>query len=110
MQSSTGLYRFLASRIAAGERVALVTVTDVTGSSVRNPGAQMAISECGAYAGTLSGGCIERAVIAEAQAAIAARAAPDRLWRRLPDHRYTPAVWRARRSAVFAAGRFRCGR
>ena len=78
MQSSTGLYRFLASRIAAGERVALVTVTDVTGSSVRNPGAQMAISECGAYAGTLSGGCIERAVIAEAQAAIAARA-PHRI-------------------------------
>lgn len=78
MQSSTGLYRFLASRIAGGERVALVTVTDVTGSSVRNPGAQMAVSENGAYAGTLSGGCIERAVIAEAQAAIAARA-PHRI-------------------------------
>lgn len=74
MQSSTGLYRFLAARIDAGERVALATVTDVTGSSVRNPGAQMAVSESGAYAGTLSGGCIERAVIGEAQAAIAARA------------------------------------
>lgn len=53
-----------------GERSALVTVCAVEGSSMRNPGAIMGVAEDGSYAGSLSGGCIERAVVAEALEAI----------------------------------------
>jgi xanthine dehydrogenase accessory factor len=63
---------FAADRCAAGERVALIAVTAVTGASVRNPGALMAITESGAFAGSLSGGCIESAVVAEARMALEA--------------------------------------
>ncbi|WP_199803406.1 XdhC family protein [Erythrobacter rubeus] len=44
----------------------LVTVCAVEGSSMRNPGTIMGVAEDGSYAGSLSGGCIEAAVVAEA--------------------------------------------
>lgn len=50
----------------AGEQAALVTITAVTGSSSRNPGTQIAVSSGGRLFGSLSGGCIEQAVVAEA--------------------------------------------
>jgi xanthine dehydrogenase accessory factor len=56
---------------AAGQRVALVTLTDVEGGAPRQPGAQMAVAEDGSYAGYLSGGCLEEAIVLEAQAVIA---------------------------------------
>ena len=46
------------------------TVCAVDGSSMRNPGTHMGVAEDGNFAGSLSGGCIENAVIAEAQQAI----------------------------------------
>jgi xanthine dehydrogenase accessory factor len=49
-----------------GERFVLVTLVRIEGSSPRYAGAQMVVSESGAWAGYLSGGCIERAVVAEA--------------------------------------------
>lgn len=55
---------------AMGHRVALVTLVEIDGSSPRPLGAQMAVSEHGDWVGYLSGGCIERAVVAEAMAAI----------------------------------------
>jgi xanthine dehydrogenase accessory factor len=61
---------FALDRIRAGEKIALVTLTKIEGSSPRPLGAQMAISETGRWAGYLSGGCIERAVVAEAVSAI----------------------------------------
>ncbi|RWD98753.1 XdhC family protein [Mesorhizobium sp.] len=61
---------FAHDRLAAGERVALVTLVKIEGSSPRPLGAQMAVSETGDWVGYLSGGCIERAVVAEAIAAI----------------------------------------
>ncbi len=54
----------------AGLRVALVTVLRVSGASVRNPGAHMAVAENGVFQGSLSGGCIEAAVVGEALSAI----------------------------------------
>ena len=63
---------FLQDSLKRGQRACLVTVTDVTGASVRNPGAHMAVAEDGSYAGSLSGGCIEKAVIGEAKKAIGA--------------------------------------
>ena len=56
---------------AAGLRVALVTLVEVEGGAPRQAGAQMAVAEDGRYAGYLSGGCLEDAVVLEAQAAIA---------------------------------------
>ena len=57
---------------AAGQRVALVTLVGVEGGAPRQPGAQMAVAEDGRYAGYLSGGCLEEAVVLEAKAIIAA--------------------------------------
>lgn len=60
------IFVFLQDAIARGKQVVLVTVTTVSGSSMRNPGAHMAVSDDGAFVGSLSGGCIEAAVVAEA--------------------------------------------
>jgi len=57
---------FLNERGFRGERTVLVTVCAVEGSSMRNPGTIMGIAEDGGFAGSLSGGCIENAVVAEA--------------------------------------------
>jgi xanthine dehydrogenase accessory factor len=51
---------------AAGERVAIARVVGVDGSSPRDPGATMAVSESGEVAGSVSGGCVEGAVVGEA--------------------------------------------
>jgi xanthine dehydrogenase accessory factor len=71
MQDPLRIFRFLREEAGAGRRAALVTITAVEGASVRNPGAHMAVSESGAHIGSLSGGCIESAVIAEARSALA---------------------------------------
>ncbi len=47
---------------AAGEQVALATVTETWGSSPRPAGSQMAVTASGKMAGSVSGGCIEGAV------------------------------------------------
>ncbi len=51
---------------AAGERVAIARVVGVDGSSPRDPGATMAVSASGEVAGSVSGGCVEGAVVGEA--------------------------------------------
>lgn len=57
---------------AAGRRVALARVVGVEGSGPREPGAAMAVSEDGEVAGSVSGGCVEGAVVEEALKVIAA--------------------------------------
>lgn len=57
---------FLNTRRLRGERSVMVTVGAVEGSSMRNPGTIMGVAEDGSFAGSLSGGCIEQAVVAEA--------------------------------------------
>jgi len=52
--------------VARGERVALARVVDIAGSGPRLPGAAMAVSELGEVAGSVSGGCVEGAVVTEA--------------------------------------------
>ena len=56
---------------AEGRGVALATVVKTWGSSPRPEGSHLAVEAGGAFVGSVSGGCIEGAVIAEAQAAIA---------------------------------------
>jgi xanthine dehydrogenase accessory factor len=51
---------------AEGVPVALARVVDLDGSGPRAPGAAMAVNERGEVIGSVSGGCVEGAVVAEA--------------------------------------------
>ena len=46
-----------------GHRVAVARVVGVEGSGPRDPGATMAVSDTGEVAGSVSGGCVEGAVV-----------------------------------------------
>lgn len=50
----------------SGQRIAIARVVDIEGSGPRLPGASMAVAENGEVAGSVSGGCVEGAVVAEA--------------------------------------------
>src|SRR5437879_11349886 len=56
---------------SSGRRVALARVVGVEGSGPRGPGAAMAVTEDGEVAGSVSGGCVEGAVVEEALAVLA---------------------------------------
>lgn len=75
MRGASHIFRFLLDAAARGERTALVTLVDLSGSASRARGAHMAVSETGASVGSFSGGCVEAAVVAEAQRIIASGAA-----------------------------------
>ncbi|MFZ1510861.1 MAG: XdhC family protein, partial [Tabrizicola sp.] len=57
----------------AGKGAALATVIETWGSAPRQSGSQLAISGAGEMTGSVSGGCVEGAVITEALDALADR-------------------------------------
>jgi xanthine dehydrogenase accessory factor len=63
------------SWLRAGRRVALATVIDTWNSSPRPVGSQMAIDDRGLFEGSVSGGCVETAII-DASAALLAGGPP----------------------------------
>lgn len=70
MKGALDIFRFLLDAAGRGERTALVTITDVIGRSSRAPGTHFAVSETGAFRGSISGGCVEAALVGLAQRVI----------------------------------------
>ena len=55
---------------AAGHRVAIARVVGLDGSGPRDPGATRVVNDAGEVAGSVSGGCVEGAVVGEALAVL----------------------------------------
>lgn len=58
------------------KRIVLARVVDIAGSGPRDPGAAMAVNEDGEVVGSVSGGCVEGAVVTEALALLAGERQP----------------------------------
>ena len=56
-----------AAWVNEGRSVVLATVVQTWGSAPRQPGSQMCIDDQGRFVGSVSGGCVEGAVIEEAR-------------------------------------------
>ena len=50
-----------------GNKTALASVVSLDGSSYRRPGVRMSIQENGKMIGAVSGGCVEKEIIRQAQ-------------------------------------------
>jgi xanthine dehydrogenase accessory factor/LAO/AO transport system kinase len=70
MTEPDDIFRRAAAWRAAGQGVALATVVKTWGSSPRSAGSQLAVNDRGDFVGSVSGGCVEGAVVEEAQAVI----------------------------------------
>ena len=58
------------------KRIVLARVVDIEGSGPRDPGAAMAVNEDAEVVGSVSGGCVEGAVVTEALALLAGERQP----------------------------------
>lgn len=64
-------FEFARRHFLEGVPVCLVTLVGVSGGTLRSVGAHMVVTVDGVYSGSMSGGCIEKAVVGEAQKTIA---------------------------------------
>lgn len=67
MPEQTDILKTAAAWRDEGKRVALATVVTTWGSSPRPVGSQLVVDDDGHFEGSVSGGCIEGAVIQEAR-------------------------------------------
>ncbi len=70
MNDSEDILKEAAQWRKSGKGVALATVVTTWGSSPRPVGSQLAVDDTGHFVGSVSGGCIEGAVIKEAKETI----------------------------------------
>jgi len=68
--SGSDVLAFALDERRTGRSAAIVTLAAIDGSSPRSPGAQMAVAEDGRFVGSISSGCLERAIVEEARAAM----------------------------------------
>ena len=71
MQEPTEVLETALAWLEAGRNVALATVVETCGSSPRPVGSSLVVAADGAFEGSVSGGCVEGAVISAAQDVIA---------------------------------------
>ncbi|MDH3208545.1 MAG: XdhC family protein [Gemmatimonadota bacterium] len=71
MSGTTDILRQVRSWRSDGHEVALASVVSTWGSAPRPVGGYMAICDTGAFVGSVSGGCVEAAVVDEAQGVMA---------------------------------------
>ena len=70
MEDRTEILKQAEAWKGVGKGVALATVVTTWGSSPRPVGSKLAVDDAGNFVGSVSGGCIEGAVIEAAQAAM----------------------------------------
>ena len=71
MQEPAEVLAMALAWLEAGRKVALATVVETGGSSPRPVGSNLVVAEDGAFEGSVSGGCVESAVVSAAQDVIA---------------------------------------
>ncbi|MET0299944.1 MAG: XdhC family protein [Flavitalea sp.] len=59
MKELRDIYKAYREATSLGKRTALATVVEISGSSYRQPGARMLITDDGNFTGAISGGCLE---------------------------------------------------
>jgi xanthine dehydrogenase accessory factor len=69
--AATSPRRIAAEWLAEGRRVVAATLVERIGSAPLDPGAEMVIDETGTVEGTVTGGCVESALVAEAERVLA---------------------------------------
>lgn len=70
MKELNDIIQAYSKAVLQGKQAALVTVVKVVGSSYRRPGARMLVTQDGAVAGAISGGCLEGDALRKAQFAM----------------------------------------
>jgi xanthine/CO dehydrogenase XdhC/CoxF family maturation factor len=70
VESSEDILGTAAQWLSDGHKVALGTVVKTWGSAPRPAGSQIAVRDDGAFVGSVSGGCVEGAVIEDAMRAM----------------------------------------
>lgn len=70
MSETTDILKVAERWAGEGRRLALATVIETWGSAPRPVGSHLVIDEEGGFEGSVSGGCVEGAVIAEASEVI----------------------------------------